>query len=65
MHLPEGFTANDTETVVFAIVNDVLAGYIALSDEIRPESADAVDLKGIILNQSYSQGTNQSGQKGK
>jgi len=37
-----GFAANDTETVVFVIVNDILAGYITLSDAIRPESADAI-----------------------
>ncbi len=40
--IPEGFTANDTETIVFLIVNNVLTGYIALSDEIRPESAEAI-----------------------
>ncbi len=53
--LPDGFTANDTETVVFVIINDQLAGYIALSDEIRPESADAIKtlkqnkIKSILL----------------
>ena len=53
--LPEGFTANDTETVVFVIINDDLAGYIALSDEIRPESAGAIQtlkqnhIKSILL----------------
>ncbi|CAF3291876.1 unnamed protein product, partial [Rotaria sp. Silwood2] len=53
--LPEGFTANDTETVVFVIINTELAGYIALSDEIRPESADAIKtlkenkIKSILL----------------
>ena len=53
--IPEGFTANDTETVVFVIVNDQLAGYIALSDEIRPESAEAIktlkenNIKSILL----------------
>jgi Cu2+-exporting ATPase len=31
--VPEGFTANDTETVVFVIINNALAGWIALSDE--------------------------------
>jgi Cu2+-exporting ATPase len=40
--LPEGFIADDAETVVFLIVNGVLAGYIALSDKIRPESAEAI-----------------------
>ncbi len=53
--IPEGFTANDTETVVFVIINKALAGYIALSDEIRPESADAIKtlkengIKSILL----------------
>jgi len=53
--VPDGFTANDTETVVFVIINNELAGYIALSDEIRPESADAVKtlkenhIKSILL----------------
>ncbi|MBK7883421.1 MAG: copper-translocating P-type ATPase [Chitinophagaceae bacterium] len=52
---PDGFTANDTETVVFVIVNNQLAGYIALSDEIRPESAEAIktlkqnNIKSILL----------------
>jgi len=53
--VPDGFTANDTETVVFLVVNKELAGYIALSDEIRPESADAIktlkqnNIKPILL----------------
>ncbi len=53
--IPEGFTANDTETVVFVIVNNQLAGYIALSDEIRPESTQAIQtlkenkIKSILL----------------
>ncbi len=53
--IPEGFTANDTETVVFVIVGNQLAGYIALSDEIRPESAGAIktlkenNIKSILL----------------
>jgi P-type Cu2+ transporter len=53
--IPEGFTANDTETVVFVIINSALAGYIALSDEIRPESAEAIktlkenNIKSILL----------------
>jgi P-type Cu2+ transporter len=42
--VPEGFSSNDTETVVFVLVNNILAGYIALSDQIRPESADAVKI---------------------
>ena len=53
--VPDGFTANDTETVVFIIINNALAGYIALSDEIRPESAEAIatlkqnNIKSILL----------------
>jgi Cu2+-exporting ATPase len=53
--LPDGFTANDTETVVFVLVDQEMAGYIALSDEIRPESADAIktlkeeNIKSILL----------------
>lgn len=53
--LPDGFTASDTETVVFVIINQTLAGYIALSDEIRPESAEAIStlrsnhIKSILL----------------
>jgi len=52
---PGGFSANDTETVVFVIINNKLAGYIALSDKIRPESADAIktlkqnNIKSILL----------------
>lgn len=53
--VPGGYTANDTETVVFVLVNGELAGYIALSDELRPESAEAiktlrqVGIKSILL----------------
>jgi P-type Cu2+ transporter len=53
--IPESFTANDTETVVFVIINNQLAGYFALSDEIRPESAEAIktlkenNIKSILL----------------
>ena len=53
--LPQEFTANDTETVVFVIIDNALAGYISLSDEIRPESAEAIktlkqnNIKSILL----------------
>ena len=55
LSIPQGFTTNDTETVVFVIVDNQLAGYIALSDEIRPESAEAIktlkanNIKSILL----------------
>lgn len=53
--VPTSFTANDTETVVFVLIDNELAGYIALSDEIRPESAEAIktlklnNIKSILL----------------
>lgn len=53
--MPEGFNTNDRETVVFVIINNQIAGYIALSDEIRPESAEAIktlqenNIKSILL----------------
>ena len=49
MVLPDGFTADDTETVVFVIIDKMLAGYMALSDKIRPESAGAIK----TLKQEY------------
>jgi Cu2+-exporting ATPase len=53
--VPDSFTTDSTETVVFVIIDDKLAGYIALSDEIRPESAEAIktlkqeNIKSILL----------------
>lgn len=53
--VPDGFTTNNMETVVFVIINNELVGYIALSDEIRPESAEAIKtlkqnhIKSILL----------------
>ncbi|MET3981412.1 Cu2+-exporting ATPase [Mucilaginibacter sp. UYP25] len=53
--LPDGFSANETETVVFVLIDQKLTGYIALSDEIRPESAEAIkilkeeNIKSILL----------------
>jgi P-type Cu2+ transporter len=55
INLPNEFATNDTETVVFIIMNNALAGYIALSDEIRPESNGAIKtlkanhIKSILL----------------
>lgn len=40
--LPEKAYGGAAETVVFVLINDELAGYIALADEVRPESAEAV-----------------------
>ena len=40
--LPANYNTDATETVVFVLVNDKLAGYISLADSIRPESAEAI-----------------------
>jgi Cu2+-exporting ATPase len=40
--IPEGAYGSAAETVVFVIIDGALAGYIALADEIRPESAAAI-----------------------
>lgn len=53
--IPAEFTSRDNETVVFVLIDNQLAGYIALSDAIRPESADAIktlkqnNIKSILL----------------
>lgn len=53
--LPSDFNPDADETVVFVLVNDMPAGYIALSDKIRPESADAIktlldnNIKSVLL----------------
>tara|TARA_R110002072_G_scaffold166080_1_gene319306 strand:+ start:15219 stop:17240 length:2022 start_codon:yes stop_codon:yes gene_type:complete len=40
--IPENAYGSAAETVVFVIINDTLAGFIALADEIRPESQEAI-----------------------
>lgn len=40
--IPEDAYSDAAETVVFVVIDGKLGGYIALADEIRPESADAV-----------------------
>lgn len=53
--MPAEFNTNDTETVVFVMVSNELVGYIALSDEIRSESAEAIktlkqnNIKSVLL----------------
>ena len=39
---PENAYSDNAETVVFVLVENKLAGFIALADEVRSESADAV-----------------------
>jgi P-type Cu2+ transporter len=40
--LPGNFVADEAETTVFILVDGMVAGYISLSDSIRPESAEAI-----------------------
>ncbi len=40
---PEGAFMDDSETVVFVVKEGEILGYLALSDEIRPESQAAID----------------------
>lgn len=42
--IPDGAYSSAAETVVFVLVDNKLAGYIALADEIRPESAEAINV---------------------
>ena len=53
--LPADFGPDADETVVFVLINETLAGYISLSDKIRPESAEAIktlhdnNIKSVLL----------------
>ncbi|MBK5285694.1 MAG: cadmium-translocating P-type ATPase, partial [Bacteroidia bacterium] len=53
--LPENYSGSEAETIVFIIINNQLAGYIALADKIRPESYDAIktlhanEIKSVLL----------------
>lgn len=42
--IPEDAYSDAAETVVFVLIDGSLAGYIALADEIRPESAEAIKI---------------------
>jgi P-type Cu2+ transporter len=41
--IPANSSSNEAETIVFILIEDQLAGYIALADEIRPESKSAIE----------------------
>jgi len=41
--IPSNASSSEAETIVFVLIDDQLAGYIALSDEIRPESKHAIE----------------------
>lgn len=42
--IPEDAYSDAAETVVFVLIDGKLSGYIALADEIRPESFDAIQV---------------------
>lgn len=42
IEIPDNAYKNEAETVVFLLVDNTLAGFIAMSDEIREESFDAI-----------------------
>jgi P-type Cu2+ transporter len=42
--IPDDAYSDAAETVVFILIEGALAGYIALSDEIRPEAAEAIKI---------------------
>ena len=42
--IPKDAYSDAAETVVFVLIDGELAGYIALADEIRPESAEAIKI---------------------
>lgn len=44
LEMPEGSVSSEAETVVFVIIDEKIAGYIALSDAIRPESREAIKI---------------------
>ncbi len=44
IEIPKDAYRDAAETVVFVLIDGLLAGYIALSDEIRPESAEAIEV---------------------
>jgi Cu2+-exporting ATPase len=42
IEIPENAYGNNAETIVFIIINEGLVGFIALADEVRPESKEAI-----------------------
>jgi Cu2+-exporting ATPase len=58
---PLNFNDDNSETIVFVLINDVLSGYISLSDKIRPESAEAIktlhdnNIKSVLLTGDNAQ----------
>jgi len=60
--LPQNFSPDANETVVFVMIDGALAGFIALADTIRPESAAAVKtlhdnrIKSVLLTGDNKKG---------
>jgi len=67
--LPDNFSQEGDETIVFLLVNDDLVGYIALSDLIRPESQEAIrvlhdnGIKSVLLTGDNKQVAETVGKK--
>ena len=60
LKVPDKAFKNKQETVVFVIIDDELAGFVALADEIRDESYEAVEtLKNIGLKVYMMTGDNE------
>lgn len=60
IHLPENAYTDNAETVVFILINNLLAGFIALADEIRPESYEAIQkFKSMGIKVMMATGDNQ------
>jgi Cu2+-exporting ATPase len=60
IEIPEEANQNEQETVVFVIIDNELVGFIAMADEIRPESYEAVKiLKSIGLKVYMMTGDNE------
>jgi Cu2+-exporting ATPase len=61
IEIPDKAFKNDRETVVFIMIDNELAGYIAMADEIRKESYEAVKtLKNIGLKVYMMTGDNEN-----
>ena len=41
--IPSKSASSEAETIVFILIDDQLAGYIALADEVRPEAKNAIE----------------------
>lgn len=60
LNIPEGAVADASETVVFVLIDNQLAGFVALADQIRESSAEAIQiLKGQGIKTFMLTGDNQ------